>query len=267
MIESGDGTGNTSAPPNDPGWSQTANVGAVSGIYLGGGWVLTANHAKTGPVSFNGATYQPIEGSEIRLSNPDGSGADLKLLEIQDFPPGVPTPVISSSPPPIGEEVILIGRAFERGDATTFDPPGPDGPYHGFEWGGNKKRRWGTNEIVGHLALDPPNVTTITLATSFDPSGSDHEGTAVTGDSGGPVFWYNHHGVWELAGIMYARTEYDGQPAATSLYGNETWSADLSAYREQILEETALPEPAPSQGLFFGAALLAMLAQLRRRRG
>ena len=45
LIDSGDGTGNTTAPADDPGWSsvgRTAN--GLNGIHLGFGWIVTAAH-------------------------------------------------------------------------------------------------------------------------------------------------------------------------------------------------------------------------------
>ena len=48
VYVSGDGQGNTSPPPDDPGWDHMGRVSGLNGIYLGNGWVLTANHVPTG---------------------------------------------------------------------------------------------------------------------------------------------------------------------------------------------------------------------------
>ena len=45
IIDSGDGTGNTSAPADDPGWANVGQNAGFSGVYLGDGWILTAQHA------------------------------------------------------------------------------------------------------------------------------------------------------------------------------------------------------------------------------
>ncbi len=41
IIASGNGTGNISAPPDDPGWDNVVNLTGLTGVYLGNGWVLT----------------------------------------------------------------------------------------------------------------------------------------------------------------------------------------------------------------------------------
>ena len=47
IIFGGD-TGHTTAPADDPGWNRIGRCGSTisgnSGIYMGSGWVLTANH-------------------------------------------------------------------------------------------------------------------------------------------------------------------------------------------------------------------------------
>jgi hypothetical protein len=64
-------------------------------------------------------------------------------------------------------------------------------------------------------------------------------------------------------GVVYAIGEYAGQPEQTSLYGQETFVADLSVYRDAIEQTIAMPEPA--SGLAFGLAALALLERRSRR--
>jgi hypothetical protein len=44
LISSDDGTGNTTAPASDPGWSNVGDRGGLSAVYVGNGWVLSAGH-------------------------------------------------------------------------------------------------------------------------------------------------------------------------------------------------------------------------------
>ena len=74
--------GNTSAPPDDPGWDHMGNVSGLNGIYLGNGWMVTANHVPTGLTMIQGVWYSPVSGSEVQLENPDQSLADLKVFRI-----------------------------------------------------------------------------------------------------------------------------------------------------------------------------------------
>ena len=50
IIASGDGTGNTTAPADDPGFANVGNRGGLTGVYLGRRWVLTANHVGEGDI-------------------------------------------------------------------------------------------------------------------------------------------------------------------------------------------------------------------------
>ena len=50
LIATGDGTGNTEAPAADPGFGNVGIVNSLSGVYVGNGWVLTANHVGEHPI-------------------------------------------------------------------------------------------------------------------------------------------------------------------------------------------------------------------------
>ena len=54
IIASGDGTGNTTAPADDPGFAHVGNRGGLTGVYLGRRWVLTANHVGEGDIELLG---------------------------------------------------------------------------------------------------------------------------------------------------------------------------------------------------------------------
>ena len=47
IIDSADGTGNTTAPIDDPGFANVGKRGSLTGIYVGYGWILTL-HFLTG---------------------------------------------------------------------------------------------------------------------------------------------------------------------------------------------------------------------------
>ena len=48
IIQTASGTGNTTAPADDPGWNNVS--------IRGNGWVLTASHTTGGDMTFNGQT-------------------------------------------------------------------------------------------------------------------------------------------------------------------------------------------------------------------
>ena len=58
-----------------------------------------------------------------------------------------------------------------------------------------------------------------------------------------------HGGQWQLAGIMVTVDAYSAQPSPelTAVFGNETFMADLSYYRNQIVAVVPEPGAAPHE--------------------
>ena len=263
IIDSGDGSGNTSAPMSDPGWDNVGLRGSLTAVYLGDGWVITAEHTGLGDVVFSGLPHQWVPGTEVTIQNPDSSFADLRLFAIHPVP-NLPTLGISATAPAPGEEVVLAGNGRDRGAATSFDPngPPPPGPIEGYLWLGSQSLRWGTNEVDSFDSIAIGSRITESFASSFDRGATAHEAVVANGDSGGAVF-YDNGGEWELAGILFALGQFEGQPAGTALYGNLSWAVDLAFYRDAIDAAFALPEP--RGGLWWGLAAVLLL-HLRHHR-
>jgi len=249
--------------------------------------VLTAAHvtisSAIGPVRFDGVPYTVDDSTVTVLTNPDNTLADLKLFQITTDP-GLPaiTPQLINSTTPSGRQ-IMIGNGLSRGDqfywnvdtqpnpwqwtelAAEPQNPGPN-DFSGFQNSLARTIRWGENEVLATSAL--------AYSTEFD----DAQYTGVTplpseaqlslGDSGGAVFNFVD-GQWKLAGIMTAFAElYSGQPQEPAgipytVFGNEAFILNLSAFRDQII--SIVPEPTG-----FSLAALAGLAlvflRFRRRR-
>jgi hypothetical protein len=239
LIASGDGSGNVTPPADDPGFGRMCvRLPGLSCVYLGNGWVLTANHVGAGQVLLAGVTYDWISGSSHQLQNPDSTYADLLVFRIVGEP-NVPTIPIRASAPGMNNNITLIGYGFDRGSAITWSG------YQGWNWNTSAKHmRWGTNR-VGATGQDVTIGATKTrsFASSFTgPSGgTTHEAQGVVGDSGGGVFLKNGT-VWELAGTIHSIDGYVNQPVNTSLFGNASYFADLSYYRSQILGWVSTPE-------------------------
>jgi len=258
LIATGDGTGNVTAPADDPGF---ANVGTrttgLTVLYVGYGWVLTANHVGAGDVILAGQTYVAMPYSEVRLRNQDGTNADLLLFKLLLWPQ-IPNLVIASQTPGVGTVATLIGNGADRGAATVWNS------IAGYSWGTRNTIRWGTAPVE-EQAVNVSLAGSVTRAftTLFKRRATPSPAQAAVGDSGGAVF-VKVNGVWNLAGVMVAVDTYMGQPASTSLYGNHTFAADLTTYREQIVSTIM---PPPSCGLGFELAfVLPPLARLRARR-
>ena len=96
IIDSGDGTGNTSAPSPDPGWSNVGLRGTWGAVYLGDGWVLTANHVGVGTVELDGTSYPHLPSLVTQIKNGDGSTADLLVFGLAS--PHPPLPAVPARP-------------------------------------------------------------------------------------------------------------------------------------------------------------------------
>lgn len=280
IIQTVSGTDNTTAPADDPGWGNVSLRGNGTAVYLGNSWVLTANHTLGGTMTFNGQTYSEVPGSAVLLTNNGAAGktatTDLKLLQINGDP-GLPTLPIANSTPATNTPVTMIGGGRDRGAATQWNvntgttPWGwtevsSGGNFGGYQSASTRALRWGTNTVSGTgqwIFFDGRDV--LTMATTFNFADGTSEAQAVVGDSGGPVFVKNG-GLWELAGIMVTVAAFSGQPSPglTAVFGNLTYMADLSFYREQIV--AVVPEP--SAATLAGVALAACAAwAVVRRRG
>ena len=224
IIDSGDGTGNTTAPPDDPGWDHVGKRSGLTAVYLGNGWVVTANHVLEGSVILGGVTYGAIPGTKTQIGT-----ADLAVFQLSSHPPLGLLP-ISTNPDITGDEVVMIGHGLDRGASTSACGPPPIG---GYLWDVTRSVRWGENEVDAYANV----LSTDTFYTTFDQSGLTHEAQGAHGDSGGAVFVKNGAD-WELAGVMLATASFACQPGETALYGNLTYAADLSVYRSQLLAMT-----------------------------
>jgi hypothetical protein len=86
------------------------------------------------------------------------------------------------------------------------------------------------------------------------------EGMGAVYDSGGGVFTGSGE-TTELAGIMISIGTYSNQPSGTAVFGDATYMADLSVYRNQISQ--TIPEPATGILLIGVAIVFGVIKRLR----
>lgn len=276
IIDSGDGSENITAPPDDPGWANIGITNGATAVYLRNGWIITAAHVGIGDVVLGGTVYSAVPGSDTQLDDGQGTLADLVVFAITPIP-GLPDLEIRSNTHLPAGEVIIAGHGRNRGAATDSDDPGvwtapPENPspaIEGWFWMSSKTRRWGTNTVVDFWGFSP--IDTESFYTLFDAEGSpehtSHECQGTNGDSGAALF-AKDAGDWELAGLVWAVAPFNGQNLnASSLRGNATLAADLSFYRDDIVTLTATPVPEPGTvlQLITGAGFLACVQRRRAR--
>ncbi|HEX4416084.1 MAG TPA: dockerin type I repeat-containing protein [Lacipirellulaceae bacterium] len=270
----------TSNPLNNPTWAASgkgdpgyANIGHttsfLNGVYIGDGWVLTANHVGGVPITFveGGTVYQPVPNESFQIPNPTGvSGltaqfADLRIYRINDDP-GLPSLKIATTQLAANDEVMFITNGVFRASAEsawTTDSANPPNwtsvgscsggtnnhCFHGYLASGQGKA-WGTNNVVNDSVVGGSGqITTVinsgqslaNLVTYDQGSSNPFEAQVVGGDSGSAVF-HKNGSQWELAGITLANFVYSNQQSIqfnqAALYGNASAFADLSAYSSAI---------------------------------
>jgi hypothetical protein len=302
VIVVGDGSGNTTAsyptdspfPGTDPGWNDVGTVYNKTGVYLGNGWVLTADHVIGGSdlpsiVIFDGVSYNTVPGSTRQLYLPGNPSqpSDLALFQLNPSQPlpASPSFTISSSTPAMSSWVVGLGNGpLDRSALTYWNSSGGtlagpvDAAYSGYTFDKiNQGLRWGEGQVSGAYsganALNDGAGITDAFYTTFVNVNSDMQ--SAYGDSGGGAFSYNN-GKWQLSGIVIARGSNNDLPAdlqdpasgGVAVF-NETYSymADLSQYSGQINQITQVaPEPSSVALLVGGGAALLAYRLLRPRR-
>ncbi|MBN8710997.1 MAG: trypsin-like peptidase domain-containing protein [Verrucomicrobia bacterium] len=220
------------------GWDYVGYAGDASGVYLGNGWVLTADHVDITNLTYvlGGVTYQIIASSVVSLS---GSTADLSLFQITSTTaslPNLPSLTISSTAPVVNQtKVVMIGYGNS----------------------GTKVESWGMNVVTGinqSVAIDQTSWVTTDFTTTLGKVGNyTNSAKLIDGDSGGAAFAYNSAtGTWELMGILEA------------VAGNTSYIMQLSEYRSLIL--STVPEPSVWSMIIASGLVIVTLGHARRNR-
>jgi len=256
IVAGGDGTQNTTAPAGGQGWDYVGRITSANGApssvtYISNNWFVTGYHVQalddpTG-VLLGGSAYSIDAGSWTRLQNSVGGDADLAMFRVNENV-GLSALSIRSTHLPNNSLLTMIGNGRNRQTGETYwdaswNETTAPGTYSGYKWASGATKRWGTNnkELAEGRINSGYGITDV-FYTGFDDVGGN-EAQGATYDSGGGVF-HDTGSEWELAGVMVTVGTETGQPwPGTSVYGNETYIANMQHYADQITTTAAIPEP------------------------
>ncbi|MHA3772873.1 peptidase S1 [Verrucomicrobiota bacterium sgz303538] len=262
--DTGGTTDNTMPPTNNAPWNYVASIdgnSGASGVYLGYGYVITANHV-TGAlasVSISGSVYA-IDQSYTPLQI---GGADIKLLRIIGDPGLAPITLIGANDDDTGKDATVIGWGVGKGADVTGQ---------GWNWGDDYSRmeRWGLNTTgssyvtSGGLSLLYTEFNRPGALLGGSSAGAD-EATLSLGDSGGGLF-IKYGNTWKLAGIIagvdtFGSALYDKDAVAPFDQPERSFYTPVQLYRNDIIQ--AIPEP--SAACLLLATTASWLGCVRRR--
>jgi len=170
----------------------------ASGVYLGGGYFLTANHVDAvaigQQVKINGNLY-----SLDTTFDTDGikpiPGVDLKVFKVL-APPVLPSATLNTNGSiDVSRYSVLVGNGVGKGTEVIDQ---------GWNWGDDATRakRWGTNYTLN--AFDSAILSSLygysALGTEFYAGYGADTGSITMGDSGSALFQYIG-GTWVLSGV------------------------------------------------------------------
>lgn len=264
-----DNDANTTDPGTGVPWANVSRVTnndgsktAGSAIYLGNGYMLTADHvADPTHVTFDGTTMWEVVPESFQQV---AAGVDLKVFRLE-VDPGLPALMLyedSLESKDLNRDSVLVGWGLGR---DPGDPPGTNL----VTWGGEDtiSKRWGNNTTLISASIVSYGSGSETyiypaLETHLSKNAGADEAAATLHDSGSALF-QNIDGDWYLSGIAAVVTTNGSSLFGTSTTGDANYFVRTSSFSDEIT--AAIPEPS-TWALFAGCGALVGTVLIRRRR-
>ncbi len=249
---------NTGAPYQSVGQLSNGSGGlGGSGIYLGNGYVLTANHVSPfSTVTFDGTTFHSHDGA-----TPEQVGnTDMKVFRLSTTPT-VAAVSLYSGTSEVNNTSTLVGWGVGRDPNTAVGATV-------VPWGSasTATKRWGLNvpKATTTINSDGYNYEALVTVLGGDGAGVGGDEAAMTLFDSGSAMFQQFNGVWYLTGLTTAveasnQSTFGADSTSNPNRGNFNYFARISTYKTQIA--TLIPEP--------GVLLLSLLGfqiLLRRQR-
>lgn len=255
---------NTSNPNDGSPWKDvgtfTNSSGSSAGdscVYLGNGYVLTANHVSPGAwVKLDGTVYaRDTSYGPVQIA----PGVDAHVFRLSTVPVGLQGVKLYGGTGELNADVDLIGWGVGRSPGDLDMGPGQAT----VTWGTGQAERWGVNKVSATLPIAYSGYSYDALQTTLDSNNGINEAGMADHDSGSGMFAYLG-GQWQLVGLNTVVST-----GGSSTFGGGTpdtnYAVRIGSYRGNIL--ALIPEPASFSLFAVGGACLLLRRPGRRRTG
>ena len=241
----------------------------ASAVYLGNGYLLTANHVSGTRYFIQGVEYLAdtsfgAQGSQTIL-NSSSAGLDMKAIKLLGAPELPLLRMSTASDTTTSQVSLFIGWGVGKGTAVSNQ---------GWQWGSNatSAERWGLN-ATGASALTENGNPNSYLSTTFyrslfvDPANNADVFGLSLGDSGGGLFQFRNND-WELAGIAAAvsfggRSFFDSDLGTAGDQPDASYFVDLQVHSQDVVRTVAdiqiVPESSSLAMMLMGGSTLLLL--------
>jgi len=208
-------TRNTSAPSVGEGlagWNLQGQWGNYLGTPIAPQYFITGKHFGASTSITVGSQTYSIDTTFNGTGHVDDPLSDLRICRITGtFSSYAPLYDASADGSEENQTLTVIGRGTQRGDAVTVTGASVS-DLRGWQWGTDDHvQSWGRNVVSffsNYIAGSPDSLLVFAFnRVGGSGGGITNECALSAGDSGGGVF-INVGGVWKLAGISYAVTNY-----------------------------------------------------------
>ena len=231
-----------------------------TGIYLGNGYMLTANHVNNrSHVTFDGSTFHEWDSAFTPVQI---GSTDMKIFKLSSDP-GVSGVLLYGGNNELSQPGNIVGWGVGRNPSVPVET-------NSVAWGDSttEAKRWDENTVEGFSTASDSTYTytafnTVAGSPFASPAGLGANEAAVTLNDSGSGFFQKIGGVWYLTGLTTSvetlnTTNFGADQNLSG--GSENYFVRISAYQTQI----ALLVPEPGSALLTAITAIGLISRRRR---